>query len=158
MNNFGPAKAIRIPSEQDKAYAAGFFDGEGNITIAMNQRGGARGIYRTYNMRVGASQNNTETLFWLRDRWSGTVRPIKRSTPHRGHEWQCFARQALRFLNDVLPFLQVKHERAILALKYQNMIVQRGRAGRTPEHLATMALMKSTMNILNAHHRAEMSQ
>jgi len=136
---FGPSPAIIIPTETDKAYAAGFFDGEGNITIAVNWNGGTDNRYRVYNMRIGASQNDVSVLFWFRDRWGGTVRQIKRNTPHRAHEWQCFSRQALRCLSDFLPYLHVKRERAELAIQVQSSITRFGRGGRPKEFLGYLS-------------------
>ena len=142
----GPCKASVKPTKLDAAYAAGFFDGEGNVVIALNHQGGARGIYPVYNMRIGAAQKEPSTLFWLRDRWGGSVR--KARTGH--HTWQAFSLGALAFLRDVLPYLQVKNERARLAIEYQHTVARRGRAGRTPAYVASLAALKAEMNCLNA--------
>jgi hypothetical protein len=69
----GPAAPSLVPSETDNAYAAGFFDGEGNITIAANWRAGERRASTAYHMRVGAGQNDPLPLVWLRARWGGTT-------------------------------------------------------------------------------------
>lgn len=147
----GPAQPWRTPSAGDKAYAAGFFDGEGNVVIAANRKGGARGTYLTYNMRVGVSQNDPAPLFWLRERWGGSVR----KTGPRAHLWQQFASGAARFLQDVEPYLQVKRERAWLAIHYQTSIVRRGRVRRTPEEAAALAAVKAEMNRLNKREARE---
>ena len=60
---YGPGTAWRIATETEIAYAAGLFDGEGNVVIARNDTGGERGIYQVYNMRVGVSQNDSIPLF-----------------------------------------------------------------------------------------------
>lgn len=146
----GPQRAQKIPTLVDKAYAAGFFDGEGNVVIGLNWKGGHNKKYPVYNMRVGASQNDPKPLFWLRDRWGGTVRKgiVKNNSSH--YYWQSFSRQARTFLGDVLPFLQVKSKRAKLAISYQDMVVQRGRKGRSAAYLAKLASIKSKMNAMNS--------
>lgn len=144
---FGQAPAWRRATATDIAYAAGFFDGEGNIVIASNKAGGAAGRYLVYNMRIGVSQNDPAPLFWLRERWGGSVR----KSSARGHMWQQFSRGAFAFLINVEPYLQVKRERALIAIDYQSRINQRGRAGRTPEHVKWLAATKTRMNQLNAY-------
>lgn len=149
---FGAMPAVIVPSETDKAYAAGFFDGEGNVCIAANLRGGAGTKYHVHNMRIGASQREAEPLVWLRDRWGGSIRRASRSavTGRRMYyEWACFAIGAAAFLRDVLPYLQIKRERADLALKFQATSVQPGRRAHTPEHKDGRCAMKAEMNRLN---------
>jgi hypothetical protein len=142
----GPQPAMLTPSVIDIAYAAGFFDGEGNIAIAVNRKGGARGTYMVYNMRLGASQKDPEPLIWLRNRWGGSL-----TCSAKGHyHWQAFSLGALTFLRHLLPYLIVKRERAILAIEYQAHVARRGRRGRTPEYVDRLAAMKAEMNRLNA--------
>lgn len=152
MQKFGRANATVTPSQFDKAYAAGLFDGEGNVCIGANKNvPEAKGII--YNMRIGAAQNEPEVLFWLRDRWGGSVNPTRRKTAAHNitHTWACFARKAAVFLENVLPFLQIKRERALLALKFQRIIFQPGRGGHSEEHRLILASLKIEMNNLNTH-------
>ena len=141
----GKALAVTTPTETDKAYAAGFFDGEGNICIARNEHAGKAKRYYTYNMRIGAAQVDITPLLWLRDRWGGSIGPS-----NHWYGWRCFSHMAASFLIDTLPYLQVKRERAQLALRFQSTIHQPGRRGHTAEHKALMADMKVQMNLLNA--------
>lgn len=152
LDGFGRTSPTIVPSEMDRAYAAGFFDGEGNVCIARNLRGGQERTHYVHNMRVGASQREAATLFWLRDRWGGSVRPSQRKTPsgvRTYYVWGCFAIGAAAFLRDVLPYLQVKRERAELALEFQATSFQPGRRAHTPERNDQRAAMKVRMNHLN---------
>lgn len=142
----GRAPVTVKPTESDKAYAAGFFDGEGNVCIARNQQGGKAKKYYVYNMRVGASQCSPEPLIWLRDRWGGS---IGRTGNGLCLEWRSFANMACAFLIDVLPHLQVKRARAMLAIKFQNLVFQPGRRAHSAQHKAEQAAMKEEMNRLN---------
>ena len=65
--------------------------------------------------------------------------------------WQQFSLGALEFLRQIEPYLIVKRERALLAIDYQQKIIQRGRRGRTPEYVSWCADVKAKMNLLNGH-------
>ena len=149
---FGPAPAIIVPTDMDKAYAAGFFDGEGNVCIASNKSGGHDRSRLVYNMRLGASQCNPEPLYWLLDRWGGSFRQNHYGNGagvSDGYIWQCFSLGAAAFLRDVLPYLQVKRKRAELALRFQATTFQPGRRAHTPAWNVERAAMKAEMNRLN---------
>lgn len=148
----GRAEPTIAPSPADEAYAAGFFDGEGNITIAVNRNvRGARGDI--YNMRVGASQNNPAPLLWLRDRWGGTIHAMKRRTDTGNitHQWWIFARSAEKFLTAVRPYLIVKAERADIALAFQSEKYRTGVRGLSPDQRARMAYLRASLAALNTH-------
>lgn len=109
----------------ERAYAAGFFDGEGTVTIAQGKRADCQ--WPILNMRVIVGQNEIEPLLWLRARWSGTI--VGRAAGNgrkQHHTWTCFSRQAEKFLADVSPYLQVKRERADLALRFQQSMGKPG--------------------------------
>lgn len=144
----GRAAPTVMPNDLDKAYAAGFFDGEGNICIAVNWHGGKAGKYPVYNMRIGAAQVEPEPLLWLRQRWGGSVRRVEKPFHHH---WGCFSRMAATFLRDVVPYLMTKRERAELALKFQASSFQPGRAAHSEEHKLARGAMKAQMNRLNLH-------
>lgn len=139
------------PTALDFAYAAGFFDGEGAITIAQGARPDCR--HPIYNMRVIVGQNDPAPLVWLRDRWGGSI--ITRA-PHgtrkRHYTWCCFARQASKFLSDLLPHLMVKRERATLAIEFQGL---RGAPGVNmgADMRARAADCRERMLTLNAYPR-----
>jgi hypothetical protein len=119
-----PAATIE-PTEVDKAYAAGFFDGEGTVTIAEGRRENSR--WPIYNMRVIVGQNDLDQLLWLRERWSGTI--VARAAAgnrKQHHTWSAFSRQAHRFLLDVQPYLRLKRERADLAIDFQSHMQRPG--------------------------------
>lgn len=149
---FGKADPTIVPTDADRAYAAGFFDGEGSITIAMDRRRDtARGPI--FNMRVGASQNDVRPLFWLRDRWGGSVNPMSRRTVRSNvtYAWWCFARMAAAFLMDVRPFLQVKADRADIAIAFQSERYNPGVRGLTIKDRDRMLSLREQLAALNQH-------
>lgn len=150
--NLGRAVANTKPTDQDRAYAAGFFDGEGHITIAfMSAKIRAKGP--VYTMRIGAAQNDVAPLLWFRDRWGGSVLPCNRLTigGNKTHKWNCCSRKAAAFLRDVYPFLQVKRERADIALRFQDMLFIPGKRGHTPEYREALESLRLKMAVRNTH-------
>jgi hypothetical protein len=148
----GRAAATIKPTDADKAYAAGFFDGDGHITIGANHR--AAGTRNTiYTMRIGVSQNDPAPLFWFRDRWGGSVRAAKRKTAASNvtYHWGCFARNAACFLQDVRPLLQVKATRADVALAFQARLFNPGARGHTEEYRAGLVALHEQLAVLNTH-------
>lgn len=94
-----------LPTELDKVYAAGFFDGEGYVAVAKTR---AKTMVTGYahSIRVTVGQKNQDPLYWLRERWGGTIYyyPQHKSAA----EWMIFSEVARRFLTDIQPFLIVK--------------------------------------------------
>lgn len=54
-------KTLKMPSEVDRAWAAGLFDGEGHIGISTNQN--ERGWMRYRNPQLTIGQADSEVLF-----------------------------------------------------------------------------------------------
>jgi hypothetical protein len=148
----GPCDATCQPSETDKAYAAGFFDGEGHITIAFMSRK-LRTKGNVYTMRVGAAQNELGPLLWLRERWSGSVSATKRLTGagNQTFKWNLCSRKAAKFLRDVLPHLLVKRRRADIAIRFQEFLFIPGKNGHTDQYRAALEAMRFEMTGLNTH-------
>lgn len=152
LPRLGRADPTCAPSDTDKAYAAGFFDGEGHITIAfMSSKARTKGT--TYTMRIGAAQNDTAPLLWLRSRWGGSVSIVARKTAggNTTYRWVLCSRKAAGFLRDVLPFLLVKRRRADIALQFQQSMFIPGKAGHTAQHRANLEAMRFEMTGLNTH-------
>jgi hypothetical protein len=116
-------KAIRKPSNADRAYAAGLLDGEGSVLISRRQSPHGR----TYLMGVHIVNTYWPTLYWLQERWGGSVgRNRFQPNDSRGlratrvcGQWIIAARMAVPFLEDTLPYLQIKREAALNALAFQ---------------------------------------
>ena len=148
----GRASATMAPTETDKAYAAGFFDGDGHITIGAKHH--AEGTLNTvFTMRIGVSQNDPTPLFWFRERWGGSVQAKKRKTAasNTTYHWSCFSRNAATFLRHVRPLLQVKAARADLALSFQDFIFNPGARGHTDEYRARLVGFHRQLAALNTH-------
>lgn len=107
------------------AWAAGFIDGDGFITI-QNRKSVVNG--KTYSgtyLRVGACQAKQDVLLELQSLFGGSIRP-KNSGPNReGYNrkpqwlWSLSTQQAAEALAQLLPFIIHKREVALLALEFQ---------------------------------------
>jgi len=111
------------PSVAECAYAAGFFDGEGSISIRPPSRTCG------YRLTVSVTQTLQGPLLWLRERWGGYLRQNP-SNLKRGQSmaWtlQLSTQEALHFLSHIRPYLLVKAEEADVGMAFQ----QRKRNGR----------------------------
>lgn len=141
------------PTASDCAYAAGFIDGEGNICIVKNNNGTIGCVGPTFNMRIMANNDEIEPLVWLRERWGGSIRARKpRPNGKVHHSWYCFSRQAVVCLTDLLPYLIIKKQRAVLALKFQRSIHLPPDGKRHPtEYREMLNAMRNEMLALNGY-------
>lgn len=120
------------------AWAAGFFDGEGNVHLDTD--GG---------LHVGAAQTVHEPLFALQRAFGGTVRDRAAASARHRHQWfwRLSGWNAVEFLRFVRPHLRVKGRQADLAIAALARPQRRGRrltaeerGERYQAHLAMKAL------------------
>lgn len=122
------------PTELDKAYAAGFIDADGAVSVrkATSNAGTAQDggtLYVGIYGKVHVSQVDPRPLVWMRDRWGGHVRPLKRAGRGKARdawEWVIVGQQAYRMLHHIRPFMQEKGERADNVLRLETMRTTRG--------------------------------
>lgn len=100
---------MQNPTEIYKAWLAGFFDGEGCITLYCNPGTELK------VPRVGIGQKNAfELLTEIQQVYGGGVNIHKGKGMFR---WFCSSRTEIqRFLTDILPYLKVKRAKAEIAL------------------------------------------
>ena len=99
-------------------YAAGFFDGEGCIT--MHRYPPAH--YLRIDVVVG--NTNRDVLLLLQERWAGAMQKQRVHQPHHKQpwHWELSGRKAWDFLRDVTPFLIVKKVEAEIALRHYDRL------------------------------------
>lgn len=108
------------------AWAAGFIDGDGFITIQSSHRK-VNGIsYKGYYLRIGACQASEGPLKELQHLFGGLINS-KNSGPNKeGYNrkpqwiWTLSSKQAESALQQMLPYLLHKREVALLALDFQS--------------------------------------
>jgi hypothetical protein len=103
-------------------YAAGFFDGEGCISISKTKGSKSRGEYKrdAFVLSVRVTQTSFPVIYSFQETFGGSVyeRDYSRGAPYA--EWVATHQKAVPFLEQMLPLLVVKKEQASLALDFQN--------------------------------------
>jgi hypothetical protein len=103
--------------ETDKAWLAGFIDGEGHIGM---QRGSIHGK-KYYGVRIQITQTNREVLEHV-----CAITGVNRiKSAHRASEnqaeawgWSCDTADTVSILGEIIPYLVRKKEVAILAVEF----------------------------------------
>lgn len=88
-----------MPTGLEKAYAAGFFDGDGALSVSMDPH------TRQMRVNVAITQKDPVPLHWLAARWGGEVKP------ERDRYWRWRPPNREQFIRDIEPYLVMKKER-----------------------------------------------
>jgi LAGLIDADG endonuclease len=104
-------------SKTDLAWAAGFLDGEGCITIIRVSNRYSSGTYYVISLQV--TQRVRKPLDKLANMFGGEVR--RHNLKQRGGYWYWYryGNNALEILEKVLPFLVLKEAQAKIAIDFQ---------------------------------------
>jgi hypothetical protein len=101
-------------------WAAGFFDGEGCISIIRNVVRRGRPVEH-YFLQITAFQNVREPLDVLHALFGGSVKPRD-----NGWIWSLSGHSTVTALKELSPFLLVKKAQAEAAILFQSRKVKRG--------------------------------
>jgi hypothetical protein len=103
-------------NKTDKAYLAGLIDGEGHIGLYI-----VRKEKKGFRPAIGIANTNLKVLEWVKSNYEGclsTQRFID-TTRKTVYSWSIGSKsKCLRLLNDVLPYLRIKKEQAVLLIEY----------------------------------------
>lgn len=135
-------------TEGERAWAAGFFEGEGSVWIAARRQDRMLAA-----LHVEISQVDRSPLDWLFDRFGGNVPKGMRHRGGRGRpywRWRIRASRAALFLRDIEPFLvrPIVRRRVSLAIAFQQQKTITW-ANRTPEYAQAQRDFIDTMRQLN---------
>lgn len=120
-------------TNEQLAYAAGFFDGEGHIQIRRHSKRGS------YMLAISAVQATENPLQLFVNGFGGTLK--RRLIPYRNTfrvlwTWQCSSASAQDALEAMLPYLRVKRDEADLALEFRRTFrPQFGERSKNPPEL-----------------------
>lgn len=119
------------------AYLAGFIDGEGSISIGINNGNNGR---KRYYLRMSAHQVDRRPLQMLLDSFGGSIRMTERIGNQRAiYEWVVVSEVARLAIEKLRPHLVVKDKQADVGLLFQSTLNNRpvGRTVKlTPEELS----------------------
>ena len=134
----------RAASPYDLAYFAGLFDGEGSVTIDKAKVASGRRS-PSYRAQITISNKNEGVLREIQKHYGGSILvkdpqrfPARRYKHSAIYQFGLAARKAAKFLEDVLPFLRIKQQQAIIAIELQRKCARNSnhRRGLRPEELA----------------------
>lgn len=96
-------------------YAAGFFDGEGTVSIVRQRN--------THVLMVQVSNTHLRSLELLQGRWGGAVYPKRSLRPKKPcWTWTLRGRHAAKFLGDIVAHTVVKQAEIDVGLRFQETI------------------------------------
>ena len=133
-------------TEIEKAYLAGFIDGEGSIGIQQDSH--AR--YGRICLRI--SNTNEMIIRYIRDLIGfGAVVFIKRQKDkwQDAYSYQVASYQCKIVLEQLLPYLKVKRELGELALEFQSSVIMGGRRVLNPKDIIKRSMIRNKVLTLN---------
>jgi hypothetical protein len=136
------------------AWAAGFIDGDGFITIQDRTSTVKGKTYNGFYVRLGCCQASEVPLKELQKLFGGTIR-IKNSGPNRENYnrktqyiWCLSTKEAAQAIEQLLPYLVHKKEVARLAIEFQNTM---GNYYKVPEEVVLYrTLLKDKIQTINS--------
>ena len=116
--------------EKFKAYCAGFFDGEGSVSIILDKR--VNVVSKRYRIKVTLWQKDRQVLDLIKSIYGGNIYTYERVEKKWKIKRTCsqlnFADQmAENFLIDIYPYIVVKKSKVKLALESRLKIREWGR-------------------------------
>jgi len=109
-------------TEPEKAYFAGLFDGEGCIHIARIKRN--YGAFYYFQLHLIFSNTNKQVMDYLTSKFGGNliIRKPYKKRQRSYYMWRIYSQKAKELLEIILPYLIIKKEEALLAIKFQSTL------------------------------------
>ena len=135
------------------AWAAGFFDGEGYITI-QERNSKINGIsYRGYYLRIGINHVALEPLLEMQRLFGGTIRLQKEASVVGNRKqrstWCLSCNHAKEVLIRLMPYLKNKNKVAEIGITFQNTMGNHGQR-TTPDQQDYRESLKILITSMNA--------
>lgn len=131
---------MKLCSKEDLAYIAGFFDGEGTISIG---KAGPPGSHRAC---VSVANNNKAVLEWVQKTIElGTLREQKRKYGIT-YSLQFNKKEGLQFIALIFPYLRIKKPNAIIIFRYWE---ETKKWARDPERKINLEKFRNDIQGLN---------
>lgn len=127
---------MNIITETEKAYIAGFMDGEGCISIGKYQ--GKHNRTPVYQLQLVISQKVDVLRDLCRIAGVGSVCLNNHKEGRKYQQWRMSPHDAVDFLKAILPYLRVKRQEAEIAIEFQEKQGNKNFVGlgyTTPQHL-----------------------
>lgn len=129
---------MRAATEAERAWMAGFMDGEGCFTITKQIRKGRPSP--AYRVQVNVSNTDVRGLQLFIECYGGTFYEVQESRGDRrglkwadAYVWHCCDGVLERFINDLRPYLRMKGEQADLVMEFhknKDGFARKGKVGQ----------------------------
>ena len=149
---------VALVTHLDIRYIAGLFDGEGCIFVGRRELERMKGI--SYRLTLKVSMTVERPIKALKDTLGGSYGPIHwhtRNNNRTAWRWEIDGNKAAEVLKQVLPYLLVKKEEAVLAIQFQEHLQYlRNKLRHLPEHeqVAVMAYRQAMYEAIRALKKA----
>ena len=133
--------------DQDIIYTSGFFDGEGNIHMALDKRVNPPRVV----LMVTITNTRKDVLDWFEDQFGGNVilvNPNPKQGHKKGYNWRLYSRSACKFLRLIYPYLRLKKEQTRIAITLYDIKNQRGKR-RTQVEVDRRMKIREMVNSMN---------
>ncbi len=132
-------------SETDKAYLAGFIDGEGSIGI--DNHGGVR----TPSVRITITNTDINVLEEIKELWGGALSTRRIRVPgwKASSDLLIGAKTAVNLLKEIQPYLRIKKEQCEVAFKFQETVSSSQTRGVPLEIREYRQRLRTQMKLLN---------
>src|SRR5882672_2340266 len=151
----GNASAIATLRREDVAYLAGFFDGEGSVTINRVKRADGRSKTDSYTLHAVIGNTDPTVLVWAQSLFGGYLIPREpRNKRHRSSvQWMLQNQWALRFLETIRPYVRMKTTVVDVAINFQRAMRKHGPKRTPPEVIAWREEQRDTIRLMNGRHK-----
>lgn len=100
---------------ENNAWFAGFYEGEGSISNDKSNN---------MRFRITISQNDRTPLDIGQAIWGGSIRKRVRKSPASSkicicHEWVMYFKEAVRFINDIEPYMKIPYKIDQIKIAYE---------------------------------------
>jgi hypothetical protein len=133
-------------TQEQAAYIAGFFDGEGSVSCTLTKQTAKSGkVYPKWLVQVCSSQVDPRPLIWIQELIGGTLHlsqpkgPISRKPIW---DWRLSNLRFDFYFPQLLPYLKVKKEKVEFALQMRALIVANKRTISSLSHDDKSARLK----------------
>lgn len=135
------------------AWSAGFFDGEGYVTIGKRKTRYKDKIYQGHYLRIGINHVAIEPLLEMQRLFGGKIEKqpahsVKGRRKPR-HRWTCSCSQAAEGLKKMMPYFKNKQKAAEIGLELQNTM-QPNKTELSESLIVFRSLLKQKLQQLNS--------
>ena len=112
-------------SDIEAAYLAGIIDGEGSVYIAKHKEYSGRGLPYSYSTRVSVGNTDERLINWIQKTVkTGNIHFVQETRNNWKDHWHWLLadKNITPFLEQILPFLIIKKEQALILLRFRELI------------------------------------